>query len=103
MSQKKANQPRPRARRPAPEAPDTESVAASLVRESFSEYVSRVAFTGRRIVVKHHGRPRAAIVSMEDLELLRTLEDRIDLKAALKAFRKGGTTSWTKVKAELGL
>ncbi len=97
---------RPRTRRATglpPQAPDTESVSASLVRESFSEYVSRVAFTGQRVVVKHHGRPRAAIVSMEDLELLRAIEDRVDLKAALKALRERKTRAWAKVKAELGL
>lgn len=74
-----------------------------MVRESFAEYVSKVAFTGRRIVVKRHGRPRAAIVSIEDLELLRALEDRIDLKAALRALRTGKTSPWAKVKTDLGL
>jgi prevent-host-death family protein len=94
---------RPRRTRKTSPEPDLDSVAASLVRESFAEYVSRVAFTGRRVVVKHHGRPRVAIVSMEDLQLLRALEDRIDLKAALRALRGRRTTAWSKVKADLGL
>jgi len=83
--------------------PGADIVTATRVRESFAEYVSQVAFTGRRIVVKRHGRPRAAIVPMEDLQLLRALEDRIDLKAALRALRERKTTAWSKVKAELGL
>lgn len=83
--------------------PGADIVTATHVRESFAEYVSQVAFTGRRIVVKRHGRPRAAIVPIEDLQLLRALEDGIDLKAALKALRERRTTAWAKVKAELGL
>lgn len=80
-----------------------EIVSASMVRESFAEYVSRVAYTGARVIVKRHGRPRAALVPIEDLDLLRALEDRIDLKAALKSLREGKSTTWSEVKSDLGL
>lgn len=98
---RRTSQPRTARRDSAPR--DADVVSASLVRESFAEYVTRVAYTGARVVVKRHGRPRAAIVSIEDLELLRALEDRIDLKAALEALRGGKTAAWSKVKADLGL
>jgi prevent-host-death family protein len=74
-----------------------------MVRESFAEYVSQVAFTGRRVIVTRHGRPRAALVPIEDLELLRALEDRIDLKAALKALKVRNPTAWSQVKSDLCL
>lgn len=42
---------------------------------------------GSRAVVTRDGRPVAAVVSLEDLELLEALEDRLDLEAARKALR----------------
>ena len=36
-------------------------------------------------MIKKHGRPVAALVPVEDLELIRELEDRIDLQDARKA------------------
>jgi hypothetical protein len=40
---------------------------------------------------------------MDDLELIRALEDRIDLQRARKALKEKGNVPWKKVKAELGL
>ena len=50
-----------------------------------------------------HGKSIAAIVSVEDLELLQALEDRIDLAAARKALKSGGRVAWDKIKADLNL
>jgi hypothetical protein len=41
-----------------------------------------------------HGKSIAAIVSVEDLELLQALEDRIDLAAARKALKSRGRVAW---------
>ena len=98
-----ATKKRPRRRAILRETPGIDVATASVVRERLAEYVSRVAFTGRRVVVKRHGRPRAAIVTIEDLEVLRALEDRIDLKEALKAIRGRRTTTWSRLKKDLGL
>lgn len=78
-------------------------MTAGDVRKSFSEALSRVALGGDRIVLQRYGKDVAALVSMDDLELLRELEDRIDLEAARKALREKGTVSWKKLKAELDL
>jgi prevent-host-death family protein len=63
------------------------------VRNTFSEYLDRASHQGRRIVIERRGKPVAAMVSLEDLELLNALEDEADVKAARKARKeRGGVT-----------
>ena len=78
-------------------------LAATAVRDAFSETINRVAYQGERVALERHGKTVAALVSVDDLELLQALEDRTDLAAARKALKEPGRRSWTKVKAELGL
>jgi prevent-host-death family protein len=64
----------------------------SEARESFSTTVNKVAFGGERVVLTRHGRRVAAVVPIEDLELLERLEDASDLddvRAALTTPRTG--------------
>lgn len=50
------------------------------------------------------GKDVAAIVSVEDLELLEELEDRLDVEDARAALREPGPNiPWEKVKRDLGL
>ena len=51
---------------------DTVSIAE--VKRSISTIVNRVAFGRERIVLTSRGRPKAALVSIEDLQKLKTLE-----------------------------
>jgi prevent-host-death family protein len=72
----------------------------------FSDVINRAAFAKERIVLTRRGKAVAAVVPIEDLELLENLEDRIDFedaRAALKDIKKKGTKSWEKIKAELDL
>jgi prevent-host-death family protein len=81
-------------------------LAASKVREGFSDTINRVAYGGERVILHRRGKEVAAVVPMEDLKLLETLEDRIDLEEARKSLahvKKHGTIPWAKVKAALGL
>jgi prevent-host-death family protein len=81
-------------------------IAASEVRRDFADAVNRVAYRGERIVLHRRGRDLAALVPIEDLELLRELEDRLDLEAARAALaeaKRRGTKPWKTLKAELGL
>ena len=74
-------------------------------RAHLAESVNRVNYRGERIVIQRHGRPVAALVSVEDLALIRELEDRIDLEDARKALAEtnGKFVPWETVKRELGL
>ncbi|MBI2907913.1 MAG: type II toxin-antitoxin system Phd/YefM family antitoxin [Chloroflexi bacterium] len=75
-------------------------------RQRFSEIVSRAAYGKERIVLTRRGNRLAAIVPIEDIELLEALENRLDLedaRAALSDSTEKGTIPWQKIKADLGL
>ena len=75
-------------------------------RDEFSDLVNRAAYGKERVVLTRRGKPLAAVVPLEDMELLERLEDRIDLdevRAALAEGRDDGTVSWEEIKAEIGL
>jgi prevent-host-death family protein len=76
---------------------------ASKARQEFADTLNRVVYGGERIILARRGRDLAVIVPMDDFELIRALEDRIDLQRARKALKEKGSASWKKVKAELGL
>ena len=76
-------------------------VAASKLRTTISDLLDRVVHHGERIAVERYGKPVAALVSPEDLELLEAIEDRIDIEAARKALREPGKRRWDEVRAEL--
>jgi prevent-host-death family protein len=77
---------------------------ASKARDEFAETLNRVAYRGERVVLRRHGKDVAAIVPVEDLQLLEDIEDRMDLEAARKALKEPGSSiPWKKIKAKLGL
>ncbi len=78
-------------------------MAATALRSNVAETLNRVAYQGERIELERHGKAVAALVSIEDLELLEALENRIDLAAARRALKEPGRRNWNKVKAALGL
>ena len=78
----------------------------SEVRHEFAEVINRAAYRGERIVLHRRGKDVAAIISLEDLELLERLEDENDLKAAKAALReakKKGTKPLSQVMEEMGI
>ena len=78
-------------------------VNASEARSDFAELLNRVAYRGERIVVHRRGKDVAVLVPVEDLKLLRKIEDRLDNKAADKALKEPGRIPWEKLKKALGL
>ncbi len=46
-------------------------ISMSEARQQLARLVNRVAYGGERIVLEAHGEPKAALVSIEDLERLR--------------------------------
>jgi prevent-host-death family protein len=79
------------------------TVTTSEVRAHLSDMLSKVARKGRRVVVTRGGKKFAALVPIDDLEFLESLEDRMDIEDAKKALKEPGSISWKKVKADLGL
>lgn len=78
----------------------------SEARESFSTTVNRVAFGGERVVLTRHGKRVAAVVPVEDLDLLEELEDARDLeevRAALADPANRERIDWEALKARLDL
>ena len=45
-------------------------ISIGQVKQDLSEWVNRVAYRGERIVLTSRGKPKAALVSMEDYEHL---------------------------------
>lgn len=79
-------------------------VSLSTARESLAEMVNRVRFGGERLTLTRHGRAVAAVVSIEDAELLERLEDAADLDTARQALAEpGDSVEWNALKADLGL
>lgn len=73
------------------------------VRDNLAEVINRVAYAGERVILRRHSKNVAAIVSMEDLQLLDALEDRADVKAALRARKEKGAVPLQEIKARLGM
>ena len=81
-------------------------IGVSEARETFAELVNRAAYRHERVLVARRGRPIAAIVPIEDVELLERLEDEFDLGAAREALadpENAPEIPWDDVKRELGL
>jgi prevent-host-death family protein len=73
------------------------------IRNNLAEAINRVAYAGERIVLERRGKGIAALVSMEDLELLERIEDEQDIKAARKAFKEKGGVPLEEIKKRLGM
>ena len=83
-------------------------LAADKACENFSDTLDRVVAKGERIVLHRRGKNVAALVPLEDLTLLKELEDRLDaedFRAAKEEWEREGkkTVPWEKIKTELGL
>jgi len=84
---------------------DMPKMATSEARDKFTELINRAAYQGERTVIRRRGKGMAAIIPMEDFDLLEKVEDLIDrdlLKKARVEVRKKGTIPWEKVKADAG-
>jgi prevent-host-death family protein len=68
-------------------------IGVAEIRSNLAEVINRVAYGGERVILQRRGKKVMALMPIEDLELLNELEDKADLKAALKARKeKGGIT-----------
>ena len=83
-----------------------DSLNTSEARDNLADVLNRVAYAKDRVRIMRRGKAIAAVVPIEDLELIERLEDEIDIREARKALaeaEKKGSIPWAEVKKELGL
>jgi prevent-host-death family protein len=79
-------------------------LTASQLREDLATAINQVAFGGERIILQRNNKDVAALVSIEDLSLLRELEDKLDLAEMKKSLNElGENIPWEDIKKELGI
>jgi len=61
------------------------NISISEARDGLAELVNCVAYARERVRLVRRGRALAAVVPIEDVELLEALEDGLDLEAAREA------------------
>jgi prevent-host-death family protein len=66
------------------------TVTTAEARKKFAEIVNRVAYGKEPVVLTRRGEEIAALISMEELELLQLIEDHIDIEDARKALVEPG-------------
>jgi prevent-host-death family protein len=79
---------------------------ASAVSGDFADVLSRAAEGKERVILVRDGKALAAVVPLEDVQLLEEMEDRIDgedARAALAEAQEKGTIPLEQLRAELGL
>jgi prevent-host-death family protein len=77
---------------------------ASVIREEFSELLNQVSYLGERIIVHRRGKNVAALVSLEDLQLIQEIEDKLDNAAADAALEEPGESiPWEQVIKDLSI
>ena len=66
------------------------TVSTAEARKKLAEIVNRVAYGKEPIVLTRRGEKIAALISMEELELLQLIEDHMDIEDAKKALKESG-------------
>ena len=79
-------------------------ISTADARNDFAEVINRASFGKERFVLTRRGKKLAAIIPIEDLELLEELEDRMDVDAAKAALTESDErVSYQDLRRELGL
>jgi prevent-host-death family protein len=79
------------------------ALTVAEARQGFAEVLNRVAYGKSRLVVTRHGKRLAAVIPIEDLEVIERLEDAHDVKEARRALadvRRHGTIGWDRIKRD---
>ena len=80
------------------------TISTAEARKNFADVVNKVAYGKEPIVLTRRGQEVAALVSIDELELLQQIEDRIDIEDAKKALAEpGDNISSEEVWKQLGL
>ena len=68
----------------------TTTISTADARKHFADIVNKVAYGKEPVVLTRRGQEVAALVSMDELELLQQIEDHIDIEDAKKALAEPG-------------
>ncbi|MDF1580227.1 MAG: type II toxin-antitoxin system Phd/YefM family antitoxin [Desulfuromonadales bacterium] len=80
------------------------TVTTAEARKKLAEIVNKVAYGKEPVVLTRRGEEIAALISMEELELLELIEDHIDIEDAKEALAEPGENiPAEKVWQDLGL
>ena len=72
------------------EAAMHDTVSTAEARKRLAEIVNKVAYGKQPVILTRRGENIAALISMEELELLQIIEDYIDIEDAKKALEEPG-------------
>jgi prevent-host-death family protein len=79
-------------------------LSTSDLRKDTADALNKVAYGGDRIALQRRGKDVAVIVSVEDYELLKAIEDKADLETIRRIKEEPGEdVLWEDLKKELGL
>lgn len=84
----------------------SDTLNSTDARENLADVLNRVAYAGDRVRITRRGKVVAAVVPIEDLELIERLENEIDIREAEKSLREArdkGTIPLAKMREDLGL
>lgn len=68
----------------------TTKISTADARKNFADIVNKVAYRKEPIVLTRRGQDVAALISIDELELLLQIEDHIDIEDAKKALADPG-------------
>lgn len=66
------------------------TITTADARKNFADIVNTVAYGKEPVVLTRRGQEIAALVSIEELQLLQKIEDHIDIEDAKKALEEPG-------------
>ncbi len=66
------------------------TITTADARKNFADIVNTVAYRKEPIVLTRRGQEIAALISIEELQLLQKIEDHVDIKDAKKALEEPG-------------
>ena len=82
----------------------TNTYSAQDARKNFSEIIGKATFGNQPTIITRSGKNAAVVISYEDYERFRELEDQYDGELATKRLAAGGKRySLEEIEAELGV
>ncbi|HBL55029.1 MAG TPA: type II toxin-antitoxin system Phd/YefM family antitoxin [Deltaproteobacteria bacterium] len=68
----------------------TITISTASARKNFAEIVNQVAYGKEPVILTRRGKEVVALVSIEELELLKQIENHLDIEDAKKALAEAG-------------